>query len=178
MSTSPLVYIDTNVFAILLLPHPSTQDPFIEKANNFIHDIEDEKYRGITSTLMEIEYRGTAKRRISEDKRGQISLQEEISAMDNLDRFIQELGVGLVDADTVASDVSGQLRIFRNAGHTVRMANPIRISDNQWKMIRSVDALMANMAIKIGAKLFATLDKGFKGLNEPSITPLIISEAY
>lgn len=178
MSTSPLVYIDTNVFALVLLPHPHTQDPLIEQADRFILDIEDGKYRGITSTLTEIEYRGTAKRRISENNRSQISPKEEIGAMNHLHQFIRELGIGLVDADTIAPDMSGQLRIFMNAGNTVRLSNPVRIGDNQWKMIRSVDALMVNIAVRIGANLFATCDRGFRGLDDQSIVPLIVSEVY
>jgi hypothetical protein len=45
-------------------------------------------------------------------------------------------------------------------------------------MIRSIDALMINLAITIRADLFATFDMGFKGFRDSSIAPLIISETY
>jgi predicted nucleic acid-binding protein len=102
VSSRQLVYVDTNIFAILLLPHPQSKDQYVKQAKKFIEDIEGGKYTGITSTLTEMEYRGVAKRIISEKKKGQVSLQEEESAMDDFSHFIHQLGMGLIDADIIA----------------------------------------------------------------------------
>ena len=178
MSTQQVVYIDTNVFALILLPHPPSQNPRINQAKNFILDIESGKYRGITSTLTETEFRGVAKKTISKVKKGPITLAEEKAAMDNLIRFIQQLGIGLMDADLFAGrDISGRLKIFRESGNTVRRSQPILVN-NEWRMIRSVDSLMISIAKRIGAVLFATFDQGFKGFKDSIITPLIISDVY
>jgi predicted nucleic acid-binding protein len=178
--SSQLVYIDTNVFAILLLPHPQSQDPCVKQAYRFIEDIESGKYTGITSSLTEMEYRGVVKRRLSEKKGCQVSTQEEDAAMYDFSNFIQELGIGVMDADIVALDRSAntvQLRLFTLSANTVQNSSPCYIN-NQWKMIRSVDALTINIAVKTKADLFATFDRGFKGLSNSFITPLIISEVY
>jgi predicted nucleic acid-binding protein len=178
-SQQQLVYIDTNVFAILLLTHPNSQDPCVKQATNFIQDIVNGKYIGITSTLTtEIEFRAVAKRKISEKKERQVSIQEEQTAMQNLNNFIATRGIGLVNADVIAPDAYGRLRIFAAAGDTVRMSKPIPANKGKWKMIRSVDCLMINIAIRIGAELFATFDGGFREWINPRITPLIISDVY
>jgi predicted nucleic acid-binding protein len=115
-----LIYIDANVFGYLLLPHPQTNDPYVKQANNFILDIENGKYTGITSTLTEVEYMDVAKKLISKKNNNQISLHEEQIAMNNLIRFIQRLGIGLVDADQITSELFGEPRIFGSAGDIVR----------------------------------------------------------
>lgn len=177
MSGNQLVYIDTNVFAIILLPHPLSQDAYIKQANEFMGDIENGKYTGITSTLTEMEYRGVAKRRISDKKKGEISHLEEEFSMGDFNRLIYEMGIGLIDADIIAPDISGELKLFRNSDNTIQKSRPVHVN-GQWKMIRSMDALMVNLAIRARANLFATFDRGFRGLGDSSITPLIISEAY
>jgi hypothetical protein len=40
-------------------------------------------------------------------------------------------------------------------------------------MIGSIDAIMTNLVIRAGAKLFATFDNGFKGLAKSSVTPFV-----
>jgi predicted nucleic acid-binding protein len=178
LSSQQLVYIDTNVFSFLLLPHKQSQDQFVKQANKFIDEIENGTYIGITSTLTEIEYRGTSKRIISEVKKGLVTAQEEESAMDDFDHFVDTLGIGLVDADQVAPEISGELRLFSLCGKTVRRSHPVHMAKNQWKMIRSVDTLMINLAIRIRADLFATFDNGFKGYKDSLIAPLILSDEY
>jgi hypothetical protein len=118
-----------------------------------------------------------AKRLISQNNKNQISLNEEQVAMGDLISLIQTLGIGLVDADQITTDIFGRPKIFSAAGDIVRVSVPFYGKDN-WKMIKSVDSLTITIAILIGANLFATFDEGFKGLRNQHITPLIIQDAY
>src|SRR5918994_3230448 len=147
--SQPLAYIDTNVFSYLLLPYKESQnlDHLVEQANKFAGEIVDGTFIGLTSTFTETEYRSLSKRKISEKKKSQIAPQEEAAAMDDFSRMIDALGIGLVDADKVAPEISGKLKIFSGCGDTVRRSNPVPIKEGKgckWRMISSVDVLMVN----------------------------------
>jgi hypothetical protein len=177
VTNQPLVYIDTNVFGYVLLPN---QKQYLgKKAESFFQDIVNGKYLGITSTLTQIEYLSVAKRLLSQYKGNQITSHEEQAVMNDLDQFIDTLGIGLINADESSSDPSGMVNIFSSTRQIILIANAIfNVSKKQWQMIGSIDSLMTNLAIRAGAQLFATFDKGFKGLNNPSITALLIDKEY
>jgi predicted nucleic acid-binding protein len=149
----------------------------VRQANKFILDIQSGKYTGITSTFTLAEYRGVIKRRISETFNAPVSIYQEESAIITLNHFIRTCGIGLVDADLIATGSTGNLRVFADTENTIKTSAPIA-SGNQWKMIKSVDSLAVTIAIRIGADLFATFDEGFRGLGSSNITPFIVSDKY
>ena len=184
MSSTQLVYVDTNVFSTYLLPYPNPKSKQLlvqQATKQFFLDIENGKYLGIISTLTEIEYRGIAKKLISQRKNRSVSSLEEQSAMRDFNLFVEKLGIGLINSDRIALDnASGKYNIFESTEQVVKASNPIHVNyeSKLWKMIRSIDALMLNMAVRARATLFATLDTGFRGINNTFITPLIIPDVY
>jgi predicted nucleic acid-binding protein len=176
-----IVYIDTNVFSYLLLPHKQSLDPLVKQANRFADEIANgSRFIGVTSTFTQTEYRAVSKRRISEHKGSQITTQEEAYAMNDFGRTIDALGIAIVDADQVAPDISGVLSLFGACDVTIRRCNPVPRNGGKWKVISSVDVLMLNLAIRMRADLFATFDDGFRGYNHSDsfIAPFIIPDEY
>jgi hypothetical protein len=132
VSNIQLVYVDTNVFSIHLLPYPSSKPKqlLIQQATKqFFLDIENRKYLGIISTLTEIEYRGVVKKLISQRKNRSVSSLEEKRAMCDFNLFVEKLGIGLIDSDRIALDnASGKYNIFKSTEQVVKTSNPIHVN--------------------------------------------------
>jgi predicted nucleic acid-binding protein len=65
MASQQTVYIDTHVFAYVLLRDPQYKGMLADKATRFFNDIQSGKYLGIISTFTETEYRSVVKKVIS-----------------------------------------------------------------------------------------------------------------
>jgi hypothetical protein len=99
--------------------------------------------------------------------------------VDDFTQFTQRLGIGLSDSDLIAIDDSSSVGIFKIADVTMQSSIPFYYSKrDQWKIIGGADAILINLAIRSGANMFATFDRGFKGLQNTNILPLIIPEVY
>jgi predicted nucleic acid-binding protein len=175
-----VVYIDTMVFAFRLLPNPN-YGKSANQSTSFFDDLDAGRYRGITSTFTRIEYSGIVKRVVSYLKKREASPIEEQIALNDFQQFVDGLQIDLSDADTLAYH-NLKSTLFYATAETLRTTKPFFHKEaserHQWKNIGGADALQINLAIRSGAKRFATFDRGFKGLNNPSITPLIIQEEY
>jgi predicted nucleic acid-binding protein len=179
LSNPPLVYIDASVFGYRLLPHDNNKLRSIQKSKGFFEDIEKTKYNGIISTVTELEYIGMVKRLISKQRKRQITDQEEQTALNDFELFTEQLGIGLTDSDDLAVDLFGISNIFSNSKTIIKRSHPyFHQQAGTWKNIGGTDALTISLAIRSNAQYFATFDRGFKGLNNLSITPLIIPDRY
>lgn len=184
MSSPQLVYVDTSVLGFALLPHNKNsqhQVTYARRARAFLHDINIGRYRGIISTLTELEYLGAAKRLITMDANRPITKQEEDTAMKDLKKYTIQLGIGLGDSDVLAIDNLGNPNLVSNSKSIMVSSIPYyhpHGKDPGWKQIGGTDALTVNIAIQLNAQLIATFDRGFAGLNNPSIKPLIVQDRY
>ena len=175
-----VVYIDANVFAYRLLKDPN-YDNFLNLSTSFFDDIDTGKYRGVTSTYTKIEYIGILKKVISYIRQSYITPIEEQIALDDFQQFVDGLEISLTDADALACDGLNST-LFHLTSETLRSTKPYfhkkATERRQWMNMGGADALQINLAMRSGANRFATFDRGFKGLNNPSIIPLIIQEEY
>jgi predicted nucleic acid-binding protein len=184
-TTSPLVYIDTHVFAYHLLPNGDAQ--LVRQAESFFNDIESGTYRGITSTFTSIDYRIVLKK-VRARRKGQSNLgsrqqsalsQLEDAVMKDFDKFLLSMGIGLIDADTASVGISGKPDIFRSLDGIITPSNPYQHNKApDWRMISASDAILVFLALRGKATRIATFDLGFKGLNNSSIIPLFVQEVY
>jgi len=174
------VYIDTHVLAYRLLT--SYNAGLQSKSVKFFKDIETGKYRGIVSTLTRLEYRGVVKKVLSNYCNRAISAYEEQVALDDFDEFLENMGIGLVDADLLSRDSSGMISdIIQKSEDILIPASPIynpRAMKCPWTAMGGADALITNLAIRCDADYLATFDRGFKGLNSPYISTIIVPEVY
>ena len=175
-----VVYIDTMVFAYRLLPNPNYGN-LASQSSSFFDDVDAGKYQGITSTFTITEYQGIVKRVISFLKKREINPSEERTALDDFQTFIGGLDINLNDADGLV--YRGETStLFYATGQTLSTTKPYFRSEaperREWKNVGAADALQVVLATRSGARRFATFDRGFVGLNSPSITPLIIQEEY
>jgi len=183
VSTVSLVYIDVMAFVYRLIPNPKyKQMEYFQNTINFFEDIETGKYQGVISTFTEIEYRGLVKKIISHITRNKITPQQEELIMKDFEQFIMDLVIDVNDADLLTTDSLGNSNLFKSTSNIMEESDPYfhkqAKENDQWKNIGGADALALNLAIRCGAQRFATFDRGFKGVNNPSISPLIIQEEY
>jgi predicted nucleic acid-binding protein len=180
VNNTPLVYIDTVVFIYRLLPDPDHVD-FANLSMGFFDDVDGGKYQGTTSTFTKIEYIGAVKKLISFVNKRQLTTEEEQNAIDDFDELVDHLDIFVSDSDRLVYSTT-KPPLFCDTSKIVKASNPyfhLRATERrQWMNIGGSDALSVSLAIRSGAKLFATFDRGFKGLRDTSITPLIIHEEY
>jgi hypothetical protein len=175
----PLVYIDTSVFGFRLLPHDTEKLHSVQKSKGFFEDIETGKYSGIISTITELEYTGMAKRLISRQRKNRITPGEEQIVMDDFKQFTEQLGIGVANSDELAVELSGNSNLFCKSKAIIKRSYPwFHQQAGLWKNIGGTDALTVRFAILLNAQYFATFDRGFNGLNDSLITPLVISDIY
>jgi predicted nucleic acid-binding protein len=179
LSNIPLVYIDASVLAYAILPHDDNKEPSVRKARKFLKDIEVGKYRGIISTITEIEYVGAAKRLISKASNRKITLHEQSTAIKDFEEYTEQLGIGIGDSDSLAINGVASSDLFSDAKTMINNSFPyFHMHAGTWKNIGGTDALTVSLAIRLNAELFATFDRGFYGLNSPALKPLIIPDEY
>jgi hypothetical protein len=98
-----------------------------------------------------VEFLGNTKRIISEVNPQKITPEQEDESMKTFDKFIESLGIGLVNADILIEN--SQLRTFENSIRIIRNTDPI---DNRpyncWKMIKSIDSILLSIAEIINKK--------------------------
>jgi hypothetical protein len=163
----------------VLLRDPKYQGMLLNKATSFFNDIQSGKYLGIISKFTETEYRSVVKKVISSLNSQSITSIEEKTALDDFEQFTQRLGIGLTNSDLIAIEDSSNIGIFEIADVTMQSSIPFYHSKRkEWKIIGGADAILINLAIRSGATMFATFDRGFKGLQNTNISPLIIPEVY
>jgi predicted nucleic acid-binding protein len=180
-SGSPYVYIDTNVFAYKLIPHPNYKGKLLTKADNFFKDIVSGKYKGVTSTFTELEYRGIIKKVLSDLSNAHVSNLQEMAALSDFRRFIRHLGIMITDADALSSDPVGNINIFSTSSPILASSVPSHfphLKKNTWKSIGGADGITVNLAIRSNAQYFATFDRGFAGLNNAQLQPIIVLDVY
>ncbi len=171
-----MVYIDANVFAYRLLPGYSNQQ--VRQATDFFLDIEIGQFQGTLSSFTEQEFRGVAKKMISKAKSQSISPQEEQTAMQDLEEFINRLGLIRTDSDQLNHHPNMQ-NIFAESNQMLIPAQPkLRQPKNEWRAIGASDAILISLAIRSGADHIATFDFGFKGMVNSTISLLYIPEEY
>jgi hypothetical protein len=125
------------------------------------------------------EFLALAKRLISRTANRQITHNEELTVVNDFTMFSEPLGIALYNSDLLIVNGFGNSSLFSNAKGVIETS--CLYFDQQpslWKIIGGTDALTVSLAILVNANLIATFDRGFKGLNNPSIAPLIIPEVY
>ncbi len=170
------VYIDTNIFVHHLYPTPG--DPkeveVVRRTTMFFQDVENQKYRAVTTTFTLTEYKGAMKRVLS-DQQARIATDQEVDqAIQTVESFIRNMGIELFKADDLIK--VGYSTLFADCDRIVEKSTPT-LTTKGWKSIGGADGLLAALADRCAAQLVATLDSGFKGL-KGGVSPLVLWDAY
>jgi predicted nucleic acid-binding protein len=179
MSTSaqtevPNVYIDTMVFVYKL---ERTTHRLFPKADAFFSDIEHGTYKGIVSTFLYVEFQAVVKQLLSQAKdleAPQADVDKEIS---RLDQFLSDMGIKLYNADILIDQTP--VTMFFRTEQLVQAAKPQKGKwDQQWHVIGGTDAIHLALAEAVRANSIATFDQGLKGVNDTSLSVMMLSEVY
>ena len=146
------------------------------KSKGLFKDIQSGRITGVVSTFTISEYLSVVRDALAE-KRGTPPSRQEIAAAEkNLMEFLENIGIELRDADTLATSASP---FFEDVHQIVASSSSVRRTrDREWSGPGGADAVVAALAIRMTATQVATFDEGFRGLTTHGLTPLMIGEAY
>jgi len=173
------VYVDTMVFIYHLGPRHYLSD----KAEKFFVEVERGKYQAVATTFTVAEYLAVMKEILA----GQLRATPAQSHIDKLkieiENFIGQMGIELLDADDLAETPLGRSDVFRPSFQVVEGVPVTLGRDREWRGVGGADAISVVLADRAGAELFATFDEGFRGLDALKnfgyeLQPLVLTDVY
>jgi predicted nucleic acid-binding protein len=174
-STLEKVYIDTMVFLNQLF---NKTHRLHSNSERFFHDIENQKYIGITSSFTRSEYLAVIKQELACQLNTVPSREEVDKALEIFDGFLEEMGIEYFDSDELVSfALNKDEKFFVYCYDQILSSRPIKGKDNKWRMLNGADSLVLLFAEACNANRIATNDDGFKGTNS-YVIPLIPREVY
>ncbi len=146
----------------------------IRRTTSFFKDVEDQKYKAVTTTFTLTEFRGAMKRILSEQQGRLASDQQIDQAIQTVESFIVKMGIELFKADDLVK--VGYSTLFGDCERIVEKSTAIKTAKG-WRSIGGADGILTALADRCTAQFIATLDTGFKGLKW-GLTPLVLWDAY
>ncbi len=147
------------------------------QATRFFRDVNNQKYKAVTTTFTRSEYISVLKAVLAETSGSPPSPTAMAMALDTFDRFVVSIGVEVQDSDRLVG--TGFAPLFSECENVCMSSDPIRgTRDGNWRTVGGADALLIIFAERSKADVFATFDQGYKGMKRPALRPLMLPEIY
>jgi len=167
--TATRVYVDTSVVVHFL--HPASEHGHA-KARAFFLDLERSAYQGVVSDFCRLEYCGYLKDEIATIKSGNVTKTDIDLWMGKFDSLLDDYGVEEISADALLSTP-----FVSDCREVIEKSTPVRDERDDWLVVKGADSVHAVLAARCEADFLATLDKGFRGLQD-GVKPMVLWDTY
>lgn len=170
-SSDDRIYIDSNVFIKQLL---NKEHKLHSKCRKFFYDIENKKFKGITSSFTRSEYLALVKEIIFKYAEASSTQKNIDIAMSVFDDFVDRMGIEYFNSD----DLTGfGFKLFSESHERIQSAIPSRGKDSRWRTLGGADSIILVMAERSHANKIATNDDGFRKIDS-KVKPLLVKDNY
>ncbi len=143
-------------------------------AQRFFTDIEQQKFKGITSSFVKTEFLSVMKRLLAEQEKKLPDKSSIEFVWKKFNQFLNEMGIEEFDADDLANQDG---RIFVDSQRLVEDSTIVQGKDGKWRTLNGADSLHVLLAERSNADKLMTNDEGFR-TSKSAVQVIFLKDEY